>query len=319
VLKYRADIRTLVFIAIYFGLVVLQWQWAPTMWWIALPLFVATCSFSFFGAVITHNTIHCPMFHSRGMNRLMQVVLTQVYGHPVSTYVPGHNMSHHRHTQTRKDVMRTQKTRHRWHLLNLFMFMPAVSGSIMRNDILFTKTMYRQRPRWFRQLVTEGIAFLGISIALVAIDLAQTGSAWRWLFYWQLPHMYAGWGIITMNLFQHDGCDGQSDWNHSRNFVGPVINWWAFNNGYHTMHHIRASLHWSLLPQAHAERVAPHIHPNLEQPSFIAYIWRTFVWPGQRTMYDGTPLVPEPAGEDISWIPAIADTPEDISFGAEVT
>src|SRR5690349_22194051 len=117
-LRYRADIKTLVFVAIYFGLVAVQWAIAPTTLAIAIPLFVLTCFFSFFGAVATHNTVHAPVFHQRWANRLFQAVLTLTYGHPVSAYVPGHNLSHHKYTQSRKDVMRTTKTRFRWNLLN---------------------------------------------------------------------------------------------------------------------------------------------------------------------------------------------------------
>ena len=92
-LRYRADIKTLLFVAIYFGLVAVQWIYAPRALAVAIPLLVLTCWFSFFGAVATHNTVHCPVFKSRGMNRLFQVVLTLTYGHPVSAYVPGHNLS----------------------------------------------------------------------------------------------------------------------------------------------------------------------------------------------------------------------------------
>src|SRR5687767_8650180 len=115
-LRYRADLKTLCFVAIYFGLVAVQWIFAPTALWLAIPLMVLTCWFSFFGAVATHNTVHCPVFHQRWLNRVFQCVLTLTYGHPVSAYVPGHNLSHHKHTQTRRDVMRTTKVRYRSNL-----------------------------------------------------------------------------------------------------------------------------------------------------------------------------------------------------------
>jgi fatty acid desaturase len=308
-LRYAADRRTLGFVAAYFGLVVYTWVWAPDAWWARLPLFLATCALAFIGAVITHNTVHCPAFHSKPANKLFQVVLTLTYGHPVSSYVPGHNMSHHKHTQSRMDVMRTTKTRSRWNLLNLLFFMPRVSGSILKGDFAFTKAMRTRRPRWFRQLALEGVVFLAVSVALVCIDF------WGWLFIWQLPHMYAGWGIITMNLLQHDGCDESSQYNHSRNFVGKWLNWWVLNNGYHSIHHHTPGLHWSLAAAAHAEQIRPHIHRNLEQPSLLAYLWKTFGWPGTRTRYDGTPIELPEAGTDASWIPE--EIPVDVSLGAE--
>lgn len=37
--------------------------------------------------------------------------------------------------------------------------------------------------------------------------------------------------IVTLNLLQHDGCDPQHRVNHSRNFTGPILNYFCFNNG----------------------------------------------------------------------------------------
>jgi fatty acid desaturase len=149
-LRYSADIRSLAFVIFYFGLVVFQWITTPTVWWVAAPLFVVTCIFSFFGAVITHNTIHCPVFVSRSVNRVFQVILSLTYGSAVSAFVPGHNLSHHKHTQTKKDVMRTTKVRHDWNLLNMMQFAPKVAIAIMKNDAAYVGAMKGRHRRWFR-------------------------------------------------------------------------------------------------------------------------------------------------------------------------
>ncbi|MCG3173976.1 MAG: hypothetical protein GMKNLPBB_02193 [Myxococcota bacterium] len=310
-LRYSADIRTLGFVATYFALVIGQWFHPPENLWIAVPLFLFTCLISFICAVITHNTLHSPLFKSRWMNRAWQVILTQAYGHPVSAYVPGHNLSHHKHTQTRRDVMRTTKVRYKWHLLNGLLFFITVGGDIMKGDLRYFRAMVGKNRRWALQFAIEGGVFIGLSILLLVLD-------WKkWLFHWQLPHMFAAWGIVSMNMLQHDGCDETTPYNHSRNFVGKFVNWWFLNNGYHTIHHFEPGLHWSLLPAAHAERVAPHIHPNLDQPSLAGYIFKTFVWPGKRLRYDGTPLVLPEEGPDESWVPAPGDPDAaDVSFGA---
>jgi fatty acid desaturase len=309
-LRYRADLRTLAFVGIYFSLVAFEWAYAPKDLAVAVALFVLTCWFSFFGAVATHNTIHSPVFHSRALNRVFQVVLTMTYGNPVSSFVPGHNLSHHKYTQSRRDVMRTSKTRHRWHLLNGLFFIFHVAGAIMKGDQRYFSAMFRRNPPWARQMAIEWILLHGTYLALLAID-------WKkFLLYVFLPHKYAAWGIITMNLLQHDGCDERTEWNHSRNFVGKLVNFWTYNNGYHTIHHMHPGLHWSLLPAEHAKIVAPHIHPNLDQKSLIAYLWRTFAWPGQRQTYDGKPVVLPDEGPDEEWIPGPKETPEDVSLGA---
>lgn len=309
-LRYRADVKTLIFVTIYFALVAVQWVYAPHNLALAIPLMVLTCWFSFFGAVATHNTVHSPVFKARWMNRAFQVVLTLTYGHPVSAYVPGHNLSHHKHTQSYRDVMRTSKARYSWHFLNGLLFMSKVGKDIFFADMRYFKAMHGRNRPWFRQMILEAVVFLGTMGALVALD-------WKkFLLYVLIPHQYAAWGIITMNLLQHDGTDENSEWNGSRNFVGKVVNWWTYNNGYHTIHHIEPGLHWSLLPAEHAKRVAPFIHPNLDQQNFPAYLFRTFFWPGKRTTYLGEPLVLPPAGPDEEWIPAPSETPSDVSLGA---
>ncbi|MFT5431946.1 MAG: fatty acid desaturase [Myxococcota bacterium] len=310
-LRYRADLRTLGFIATYFALVFIGWN-------IELPLvaqaflFVAVCSFSWFCAVITHNTIHCPMFRSRGLNRAMQVVLTQTYGHPVSTFVPGHNLSHHKFTQQPQDVMRTTKVRFSWNLLNLLLFFPTIAGSIMKGEREFVMTMRKQRPRWFRQLLIEAAFLIGIMVALAFLD-------WRrFLVWWYLPHVWAAFGIVTINLLQHDGCDADHAVNHSRNFTGRLFGWWTFNNGFHAIHHMKPSLHWSLTRAAHDELVAPHNHPELNQKSMAGHLFKTYIWPGKRLRYDGEPLVLPAITEDQSWVPGRDKGNVDFSYGAEL-
>jgi fatty acid desaturase len=308
-LRYRADLRTLAFVAIYFGLVAVQWIYRPTDLRLAIPMVVVTCFFSFFGAVITHNAVHAPLFKNRSLNRVFQVVLTLTYGHPVSSFVPGHNLSHHRFTQTRRDVMRTSKVRFRWNLLNIVFFMFRMAPDIMRADSKYSAAMRERKPKWFRQMLLELLSLYAIYAVLIYLD-------WKlFLLYVYLPHRYAGWGIISMNFLQHDGCDQDSEYNHSRNFVGGVVNWLTFNNGYHTVHHMKPSLHWSLAPAAHAELVAPHIHPVLDQSSLLSYLWRAFGWPGKRLDYLGNPVQLIEEGPDEDWIPHPKETPN-ASLGA---
>src|SRR5262245_55199782 len=104
-LRYRADLRPLAFNVVYFALLALAFtdvvRLGPPIAWVVLAALLVT---AFQGAVQTHNAIHSPIWKSRTVNKAYQVVLTLVYGHPTSSYVPGHNLSHHKHTQTRSDV-----------------------------------------------------------------------------------------------------------------------------------------------------------------------------------------------------------------------
>ena len=298
-LRYSADRRTLLVIASYFvvlGVAFLQ----PLSWTVALLLAPLLCLQSFICAVITHNTVHAPIFWSKTLNRVMQVALTLTYGHPVSAFVPGHNLSHHRYTQTQRDLMRTSKVNYRWNWLNQFLFAWTVGPSILTANFRFAGAVRARRPVWFRQLMIETSIYLGAMAIAFLVDWRKA------LVFVVLPHQYAAWGIMGINFIQHDGCDRKSQWNHSRNFTGKLVNWITFNNGFHGIHHMKPSLHWSLLREAHEAELSPHIHPNLEQANFPLYLFRAFVYPGRRVTFDDKPYTPPPVGEDEEWIP---DTP----------
>jgi len=49
-----------------------------------------------------------------------------------------------------------------------------------------------------------------------------------------------------------------------------------FNNGYHTIHHHKAGLHWNKVPEAHNE-IKDNINPILMERSFWWYIVRSYI------------------------------------------
>lgn len=296
-LRRNADLRTLAFTALYFSLFGVIWNTydaniSKSAWWI---LWALTCYFSFIGAVAVHNTIHCPVFYSKTANKLFQIVLSLTYGHPVSNYVPGHNLSHHQNTQTSKDVMRTTKLRYKWHLINGLMFFPTIGIGMLGNDASYFSVQRKMGRPIYKQMKLEQAVLFTCCFVLIIFDLK------KWFVCAFIPHLFAKFCIISLNILQHDGCDENSDYNHSRNFVSPILNFFAYNNGYHSVHHMHAGWHWSLLPQKHRELVKPHMHPNLDEPSILLYIFKTFIFPGIRLDYLGKPLKLPPIEPDQAW------------------
>ena len=94
----------------------------------------------------------------------------------------------------------------------------------------------------------------------------------------------------------------------STTFTGTLTNFFLLNNGYHLAHHFRPYIHWSLLPEMHKKYVAPRLEPYqfaLSHPNMLAFIFRTFIWPGQRKTYDGKEVVfddPDTIGDDEAWV-----------------
>jgi fatty acid desaturase len=199
-----------------------------------------------------------------------------VYGHPVTSYVPGHNLSHHKYTQQRKDVMRTTKLQYSWHLINGIMFFVKIGIDMIANDANYFKIQRKLGRPIIKQLEIEQYVLWTITAILVVWDWQ------RWIVIAFLPHLYAKFCIISLNLLQHDGCDPDSRYNFARNFTGDWLNFFCYNNGYHTIHHLHPGLHWSVLPQRHEVEILPYIAPSLDQQHILTYIWRTFINPGIR-------------------------------------
>lgn len=299
-LHYKADIRTLFFVTLYFIFAIIPWfYWQELQTHQIILLVLCNCFLSFICAVIIHNTIHKPIFKSTFLNRIMQIILSLTYGHSTSAYVPGHNFSHHKYTQKPKDAIRTTKLNFHWNILNQLLFFPTLSGDILKGELRFANKMRKENKRWFRQYLLEMILVISVKIAAFVIN-------WKCaLLFMILPHYFSAWGIVGTNYFQHDGCDEDSDYNHSRNFTNPMLNWFLFNNGFHTAHHARPSLHWSLLPTYHSEKIRPFIHPNLDLDSLASYLWKTHIFPAKRLDYLGNEIHISQKVADEDWVAEI--------------
>jgi len=287
-LRNAQDMRALLWVAAYF--VCLRWCWsdneirrgtcAPRVALMAYSSFACAC--------ITHNAMHARVFVQRAHEQVLRLVLSVAYGHPVSTFIPGHNLSHHRHTQSRKDPMRTSKVRYRWHVLNVLLFQLAVTRDVFRMDMRFLNMQRRGSAHDRACFVRTCLEWCVVVMSNLGLGLLD----WRrFLLYVYIPHIAAQWGIVTMNMLQHDGCDAHTPpaavgFNTSRNFTGGLLNFLTFNNGFHTAHHLHPSMHWSLLPASHAT-IAHKIHPALNQTCMASYVFTTFVYPGVRVDYLG--------------------------------
>lgn len=297
-LKYKADRRTVGFLLFYYAVFAYAWLRTPASP-LAIAAIVVTLSLmTFFIAVMTHNTIHCPMFYNPWLNRLFSVGLTWGFGNPASGFLPGHNLSHHRFLGGRKDNVRTYKIRFRWNFLNQALFFFVMLPGIVRTESGFVKKVAKdpEARGWYLQYRVEQIMLFTVKIALLILDWKRA------LLFVAIPNAYGVWAIFGVNYWQHDGCDETHPYNHSRSFRSKLLNWFTFNNGYHAVHHEKAGLHWSLLPTYHAHNYTGRVHPALEEVSLTKYLWRSCVYPGTRLRYDGKPVVLPPKDVDEDWV-----------------
>lgn len=265
--RHRTEWRQVGIVALYQALL-LGMMFVPAMRNPAV--LIAAGLLSFLNAVVIHNHLHRGIFHSHRLNMIWRCVLSFGALYPASANVPSHNLVHHHFADDgQPDWADPSHVQFRWNLLNLIHF-PNIAGPNTFAGVGRWMATTRQ-PTFARQYITELVVAFGLTGALLIYDF------WPALLCVVLPQLYGARCILRINLIQHDRTDIASEWNHSRNFVGRAFNWIMCNNGYHTIHHNRAGLHWSELAEAHRREALPRIDASLDEPSMVKYLLRTYL------------------------------------------
>ena len=265
-LRYNADYRALGFVAAlcaFYGVQYLGLMRHPL-------LLLASCILSLIVLVVRHNHIHCPVFHSHRWNLSFDLLLSLMTAQASDGVVAIHNERHHAQNHSEEDCVRSSLVGSSRNWLNLVTFFFVAAGKARRKKAADVKRWKTEMPARYRRYRMEQ----SISAACVVLLFAAN---WRAaLLYFGIPLIAGHWCIVTINLLQHQGCEHDSTYSHSRNVTGAFINWLFLNNGFHTAHHLQPELHWSLLPRLHREVVEPHIRPDLNTNSLFLAIWRQF-------------------------------------------
>lgn len=259
-MKHAADIRTLFLLGLLSGCFALAWSHPSWVWWLPCSaLGVSACA-------ANHNHTHCATFRSRVANRALDLWLTWLTGTSTNGIRVAHRVRHHGSNQAPEDFVRCALVADLSPIRALLSYVPRVVAETWRNgrdDIGLGKR--RRLMVLCRQERLALWCFIGLGLLL----------DWRrFLWAFPVPWLASQWFLVAINLPQHDGCDETSRWAPSRNVTGRFSNWLFLNNGFHTAHHERPSLHWSLLPNFHSERVASLLSPTLDCPSLLGFWFR---------------------------------------------
>lgn len=243
----------------------------PYLSWVSFYLAVSS-------AVIAHNHQHCPTFVDKRWSQFMGDWLSVFYGYPTFGWIPTHNLNHHKFVNKPGDATIT------WRITNSHNLLVAVTyffvSSYYQADPInaFIKRAKETNRPLFRAIIRQYIVCFGAQAGLLAMSVTLHGPR-EGLFVWALvsglPAFFALWTVMLFNYEQHVHTDPWSRYNHSRNFESKLLNFLLFNNGYHTVHHDNAGMHWSQLPAAHAA-IAQHIDPELRQKSWWWYVLKQY-------------------------------------------
>ena len=265
-LRYTADLRTLAFLIIFNLVLVVQWFHIMNAWYVLM----ATYILAVVALVVKHNHNHCATFRSDVLNSMFELWLSLLTGNTTTGIITAHNRLHHGQNNSETDFVRCSLVRYRYNWLNLLIFFFVSVTNMYRNRPDDLAEWKRSRPALYRQAIIERTAIILFIVALAILDWKAT------LIYCAGPWLFAQWVLVTINLLQHQDCDFDSEFDHSRNITGTTVNWLLLNNGYHTAHHNYPALHWSLLPDVH-RAMAPSIKAELNRRSLWASVWRRFV------------------------------------------
>jgi len=264
-LRYKADIKTLIYMFLTSALFVLQW----TEIGVHPATYIVYCFLSVSVAVITHNHNHVRIWKSDLLNTLQDWWLTVFYGFPVFAWIPTHNKNHHKMNNRLGDYTITYRFSEKNNLLTLLTY-PTISGFYQQKAIReYLKQQYGANKKRFLLSIAQYVVLVAWIAAALFID-------WRKALYFVIiPQQISLFSVLIFNYVQHVHANEESKWNHSRNFTG-FLNFLLFNNGLHTVHHETAGLHWSQVPAEH-KKVEHLIDDSLKERSFWWYIFRNYV------------------------------------------
>lgn len=275
-LRFAADRRTLLWMLVFApGLVALQYARPDLLPWLSWLSFY----FAISAGVIAHNHLHSPTFKNKRLSEAFGNWIAIFYGYPTFAWIPTHNLNHHKFVNKPGDATITWRytNRHNYLVASTYFFVSSYfqSGPIKE----FLARTKEKNPEYYRRILMQYVIVFGTQAAMLALGIFLHGPKTGFMV-WALtmgaPALVSLWTIMTFNYDQHVHTDPWSKLNHSRNFVSWGVNFFLFNNGYHTAHHEKAGLHWSLLPELHA-KIAPEIHPDLLQKSLWLYWFKNYV------------------------------------------
>ena len=248
------------------------WQWQQGFSW---PFYLLELFLTLGVGVIHHNHTHVRVWTSRRLNRLTDLWVTLLQGHPTFVFYPSHIANHHRYQHGEQDITRTYRFTTPGargdtnHLLGYLLHPLQAIVVLYPEFVRYLKRRYKFQRRYFYYCVLQYLLVIGLWLLLAFIDWE------KWLVLVLIPQLHGLHWLLATNYLQHAHADGRgNNLQFARNFYG-LLNPLLFNIGLHTAHHQHPRAHWSQLPELH-QSYAAQIHPALHEPSLLRYMLRTY-------------------------------------------
>jgi len=266
ILRYKADRRSVAFVLSGFAIHLAAFGAAyalapaPASIWIAALSLVPLTVMSLFVAPINHHHQHFNTFRSAILNRLYEIPLALQTGISPYGWVLHHNLGHHRNYLNQRPHPQPDESKWTRRDGSKMGTLEYTVDLVLNSQIDMLK-VGRKHPRFLRAFLLMKLpvwGFIGILLYLNPIAALLT---------FVIP------GFITLchtaysTYANHAGLYPTSHYDASMNNTSPVYNFLTCNLGYHTAHHKRPGVHWSLLPKLH-EEIKDQIPPEMIRTTF---------------------------------------------------
>lgn len=230
--------------------------WLPVLWLLLCIIPKGwVCSWN-------HHHQHVPVFRHALPNRLLEVMFGFQTGVTSHAWFLHHVLGHHR------NYLDQEKDEARWKRPD-GTTMGELEFSFLTMLVAYPRAFAvgRQHPRYLPIFLGMGALQLGLLGLLFCHDWYNA----LWVFL--LPMVVSLFVTVWATYFHHVGLDVKEHTEASYNILHRGYNLMTGNLGYHTAHHVRHGLHWSQLPELHAQLAKDIPATHYRQPG-IPFVWR---------------------------------------------
>jgi beta-carotene hydroxylase len=254
-LRYSADHRSLILVALA-ALLSLSPFLLAAFHPAALALVVlwlASVYARSYAPYAQHNHAHLSVFRARPLNALYDAVLTLVTGYPTALWELHHNIGHHQNFLDPENDVASILDPATGRPVSRLWYALRGNGMILADSFRIARQLAaRDKPKLLRKLRIE-LAVQVILLALLFVWNAKLAAL-----FFVVPNLLAAAFVWWESYVHHLGTPGSNVYDGSVTVLGKRFNLANFNIGHHTAHHVKPTLHWSLLPRR-TEQIAGKI------------------------------------------------------------
>ncbi|MEW6999070.1 fatty acid desaturase [Colwelliaceae bacterium BS250] len=237
--KYKADYVPVFLLCMIFVLDLVVFFYAEHLWQVVTWLIIGIAPKSVFCS-FSHHHQHLETFNQPILNRLIEVPYACITGITSHLWYLHHVVGHH------MNFMDQTKDESRWKRANgKTMTELEYAFSVWITSYARAVMVGKRFPKQMKTFVIMTLIQLGLLTVLFIINWQNA------LFVYLLPMAISLFLTAWLTYYHHAGLDTQDEFAASFNCTNRFYNLVTGNLGYHTAHHKRWRLHWSLLPKYH--------------------------------------------------------------------